>query len=243
MPEEVKTESKSKPTLRHEHSEVIELNTLGYNLKHRVPSTIAEFDRLAGVEGAAKKSAILNVEYRGTLAEFRDKFVNLLSNNTGIERPTEAVLKADGTPALDEDKEPKFRFVNTEAKDLALIFATLVKNGLEVEGQAERVTFASVEAAQAYFAPLAQSVLDGIPFDPSETERKPAGPKKVAKAYITLAQKAEANGKLPQKAAELAAKLGNWKVEATVDSYARAIAEDQRRQREQKNLADEYGVD
>jgi hypothetical protein len=64
----------------------------------------------------------------------------------------------------------------------------------------------------------------------------------VAKAYITLAEKANAAGKLSALADQLSSKLGNWKVEATVDSVAKAIAEDQRRKREAQKLDAEYGV-
>jgi len=228
-----------KPKLNPAHSKVIEVNSLGYALKHTVPSTVHEFDRLAGKEGAALDSAIYNVEYRGTLASFRENFVDWLANQTGIERPTEAVLNKDGTPALDEDKEPKYRYVNTEAKDEALIIATVAKDGLQTESGL--VTFASIEAVKAHFASDAQRHLDAIAFDPAESERKPTAPKKVAKQYVTLAQSAHDKGTIVAFAAKLAEILGDWKVEPTVDSVAKAIAEDQRRKREAKNLSAEYG--
>lgn len=215
-------------------SKTIKVSSLGYNtLTYAVPATVEEYDRLAKKTGATLDSAVLNVIYRGTLAEFRSKFIETVSNNTGIERATEPVLDKEGKQKVDEDKEPVVRFVNTEGKDFDLILATLVKND----------KFESVEAAAASFTTLAQSILDGIPFDPSESDRKPAGPKKVAKAYVTIATKAEAAGKLDTLAAALATKLGNWTVVATVDSVARAIGEDQRRQREAKNVGAEYGVE
>ena len=102
--------------------------------------------------------------------------------------------------------------------------------------------FASTEAAAASFASLAQETIGSIAFDPSESEKAPSGPKKVAKAYVTLAEKAAASGKLAALASQLGSKLGNWKVEATVDSVAKAIAEDQRRKREAQKLDAEYGV-
>jgi hypothetical protein len=89
---------------------------------------------------------------------------------------------------------------------------------------------------------LAQTTINSIVFDPSESEAAPQGPKKVAKAYLALAEKVLAAGKIDVFAAQLAEKLGNWKVEATVDSVARAVSEDQRRKRENEKLDSEYGV-
>ena len=220
----------------HMATKPMTVNSLGFDLVYQVPATIHDYDHLAKKEGAALESAILNVIYRSVFADFRYAFLEAVVNNTGIERPTKAVLNKDGSPKMEgegDEKTPVVAFVNTEKVDFDLICAKLV----------EEKKFASVEAAAASFKDLAQSVIDAIAFDPSETERAPKGPKKVAKAYTTIAQKAHDTGKLESLAATLVTKLGNWKVEATVDSVARAIAEDQRRQREAKNVGAEYGVD
>ena len=101
---------------------------------------------------------------------------------------------------------------------------------------------ASLESAAASFNELAQATIASIAFDPSESVREVSQPKKVAKAYVVLAEKAAANGKLESLAVSLTAKLANWRVEATVDSVAKGIAEDQRRKREAQKLDAEYGV-
>ena len=209
-----------------------EVSSLGFNLNVSVPESIAEYDQLAKKSGAALESATLNVLYRSTFAKFRSQFATAVENNTGIDRLTEVVLGKDGQPKKDEDGSEVTRYVETEDKYFKRVLAQLVTDG----------KFASVEAAAASFGQLAQDTIASIAFDPSEQEREPVQPKKVAKAYVTLAEKAQANGKLESLATSLATKLANWKVEATVDSVAKAIAEDQRRKREAQKLDAEYGV-
>ena len=211
------------------------VSSLGFDLTYAVPATVHDYDHLAKKEGACLDSAVLNVIYRSVFAKFRSAFLDAVVNNTGIERPTEVVKNKDGTVKTEGEGDEKVevtRYVNTEKVDFDLICAKLV----------QEKKFASVEAAAASFKDLAQRTIDGIAFDPSETEKAPAGPKVVAATYTKIAQKASDTGKLESLAATLAAKLVNWKVEATVDSVARAISEDQRRQREAKNVAEEYGV-
>jgi hypothetical protein len=207
-----------------------QVNTLGFELNVQVPDSIGEYDNLAKKQGAALESAVLNVLYRSVFAKFRAQFAEAVENNTGIERLTEPtgkkVKNEDGT------KEDGVRFSETEKVYFDRVCAQLAASG----------EFGSTEAAAASFAGLAQETIASIAFDPSESEKTPAGPKKVAKAYITLAEKANAAGKLSALADQLSSKLGNWKVEATVDSVAKAIAEDQRRKREAQKLDAEYGV-
>lgn len=231
------------------------INSLGYDLVIQVPETIHEYDTLAKKVGAALESAIMNVVYRGVNNKFRAAFALAVENNTGIERATVTVMKADGSgPKLDDDGEPITKYakeVDTEGKYLDLVFATLVAQKLDENGEETSTPFESVEAAAAAFAPLAQSIIagdgtennPGIAFDPTEKERVPGGPKKVAKAYIKLAEDAKAKGKLESLAQQLQDKLGAlWKVEATVESVARAVSEDQRRKREKESLSQEYAV-
>jgi hypothetical protein len=209
-----------------------QVNTLGFELNVNVPDNVAEYDNLAKKQGACLESAVLNVLYRSVFAKFRQQFAEAVENNTGIARLTEPTGKKvkndDGT----ESDEDQVRYTETEKVYFDRACAELVKSG----------QFASVEAAAASFASLAQQTITSIAFDPSESEKTPSGPKKVAKAYTVLAEKAAAAGKLEALASQLASKLGNWKVEATVDSVAKAIAEDQRRKREAQKLDAEYGV-
>jgi hypothetical protein len=207
---------------------------MGFDLTVQVPSSIDEYDQLAKKAGAALESANLNVLYRSVFAKFRSAFAEAVENNSGIARATEAVNNADGTPKVDPDtKEPVLKFTETESKYFDRACAQLHKQG----------AFASAEAAAASFLPTAQATIASIAFDPSETERAPAGPKVVAKAYTKLAEQAQASGKLDALAMQLQEKLGaTWTVEVTVDSVARAVAEDQRRKREAQSLTAEYAV-
>jgi len=209
-----------------------QVNTLGFELNVNVPDSIGEYDSLAKKQGAALESAVLNVLYRSVFAKFRSQFAEAVENNTGIERETEPTGKKVKDENGNETGEDAVRFSETEKVYFDRVCAELVKSGKH----------ASVEAAAASFAGLAQETIGSIAFDPSESEKAPTGPKKVAKAYVTLAEKAQAAGKLDALASQLASKLGNWKVEATVDSVAKAIAEDQRRKREAQKLDAEYGV-
>ena len=209
-----------------------QVNTLGFELNVNVPDNVAEYDNLAKKQGACLESAVLNVLYRSVFAKFRQQFAEAVENNTGIERLTEPTGKKVKNDDGSDSDEDQVRYTETEKVYFDRACAELVKAG----------QFSSVEAAAASFASLAQETIASIAFDPSESERQPAGPKKVAKAYTVLAEKAAAAGKLESLAAQLASKLGNWKVEATVDSVAKAIAEDQRRKREAQKLDAEYGV-
>jgi hypothetical protein len=209
-----------------------QVSTLGFDLNFSVPETVDEYDQLAKKVGACLESAVLNVVYRSTFAKFRANFAEAVANNTGIKRNEETVLGADGNPKKDEDGNEVTKYTETEKVYFDRVCAQLVKDG----------KLPSVEAAAASFQALAQTTIETIAFDPSESERVPTGPKKVAKAYILLAQDAESKGKLSWLADQLRAKLANWTVEATVDSVAKAVAEDKRRQREATKLNDEYGV-
>lgn len=220
------------------------ISTLGFDLNTQVPGSVVEYDTLAKQQGACLTSAVLNVLYRSTLATFRSNFVEAVENNTGIERKMVPVLNKDGTPKVEKEvtknadgtettiETPVTKYAETEKDYFSRVCAQLVTDS----------KFASLEAAAGSFQALAQTTIDTITFDPSETEKTQSGPKKIAKAYTALAQKASDNGKLETLAATLATKLVNWTVLPTVDSVARAISEDQRRKRENEKLDQEYAV-
>jgi len=199
-----------------------------------VPSSIGEYDQLAKKEGSALESAVLNVLYRSVFAAFRSQFATAVENNTGITRATEPtgkkVKNEDGT------EEDAVKFSETEKTYFDRVCAEMVQTSLLNK------TPATLESIAASFNELAQSTIASIAFDPSESVREVSQPKKVAKAYVVLAEKAAANGKLASLAMSLTAKLANWRVEPTVDSVAKGIAEDQRRKREAQKLDAEYGV-
>jgi hypothetical protein len=196
------------------------IRSLGFSqLTVSVPDSYEEFDRLAKRAGAALDEAVKNVLYRSTLASFRDLFTEELQTYSGVERKTKPVLNKDGSPKLDEDKNEISVYDQTEND----YFDTAVAHLAASKG-VDRDTIISELTS------LAQSVLDKLPFDPSATERASAGPKKVAKTYIEVAEKLIAEGRAETVAAKLSELLGIT-VTAEVQSLGRAIAEDQRRKR------------
>lgn len=234
----------------------IKVNTLLFaGLLFNVASSAAEYDALAKKEGACVDSANNNTLYRSVLASFRDNFLHGteglgkegdenykpalpgVEKITGIERKTRDTGKTRGEG---ENKEPVLAYDETEDKYFKRVVAELVANKATVNIDGNEVgPFDSVEAAAAAFNDLAQRHLSAIPFDPSQTERAPAGPKKIAKQYIAVAEKIVASGKADSTAAMLSSKLGIT-VEPTVDSLSRAISESERRDREADNLLNKY---
>jgi hypothetical protein len=207
------------------------VRTLGFELNYSVPESVAEYDQLAKKDGAALESATDNVVYRSVLAKFRSALSSALANITGVERKTRDTGKV--TKNEDGTEEPVLVWDETEKDHFARVCAEQVASG----------KFASPEAAAASFLPLAQETIAAIAFDPSESERAPQGPVKVAKQYISIAQKAVDGGKGQALADQLTAKLGNMTVEPTVDSISRAIAEDQRRIRAATKVGEQYGIE
>jgi uncharacterized protein (UPF0254 family) len=197
------------------------IRSLGFSqLTVSVPDSYEEFDRLAKRAGAALDEAVKNVLYRSTLASFRDLFTEELQTIAGLERHSEVIMGKDGvTPKVDEDKNELSRYTETENDYFDRAVAHLMATkGLDRDSVIAELTTA------------AQAVLDKLPFDPSATERASAGPKKVAKTYIEVAEKLIAEGRAETVAAKLSELLGIT-VTADVQSLGRAIAEDQRRKR------------
>lgn len=173
--------------------------SLGLQVSLSVPETVAEFDENAKKEGACLSEAINNCVYRGGLAIFRDVFlhgqaevkegdvvtspaIKGVEELTGILRLTEQVMK-DGKPVL-KDNEPVLIFVESEGKYFNRVLSTLVKDG----------KFPDEEAALNSFQPLADEVAKSIVFDASASERKSAGPRKLAAKYKIAAAKSLALG-------------------------------------------------
>lgn len=216
------------------------------NLNYAVPATVEEFDRLAQRQGAALDEANKNVLYRAVLNQARYGFLHGvdeekdaagtvtrakivgLEEATGIERKTKItkpeVKDADGKITQEEVSA----WDETESNYEDRVYATLV----------QREAFPSVDAAIASFAPLMQSVLDALPFDPSKQERASAGPKKTPKTYFGIADALiEMAGSVEAAVAKFSAKTGRT-VDATRDALAKGIWEDQAAQR--KNIAAGY---
>jgi len=194
------------------------VKTLGFEINVNVPETVEEYDVLAKKAGACLESAILNTIYRAMLNVFRSDFTEAVEKQTGIARktkPSGRKVKDDAGKDTDEDI---LIYDETESEYFDRVL---------VESKQDRTAFSS----------LANTVAATLVFDPSASEKKPAGPKKTAKKYLEAAEAIKTAGKLEVVAAMLAAKLGIV-VDATVESLGAAIAEDQRR----KSVLAEYGV-
>ncbi len=210
------------------------VKTLGFEINVLVPSTVEDFDTLAGNKGSALKSAIMNVIYRSVLATFRSDFCDKLEEVTKLARPTRDTGKtrkvkteaADGT--VTETEEAILVWAKTESEYFDIVVATIAKE----QGK-------TMEEVIASFKDLADQVAAAIKFDPSESAPSTAGPKKIAKQYLDTAQTIITAGGAEKVAAKLSALL-NKTVTPDLEGLARAIAEDQANKR--KQLAAEYSA-
>ena len=200
----------------------ITAKTLGFTININVPSSVEEFDQLAKKVGACLNEAVKNVIYRGVLNTFRAKFVEAVEAETSIARKTKPTGKFEKDDAGKDTEVP------------ILVYA-------ETEGDYFDRVLANPDAPRTLesFTDLANRIAADLVFDPSESEKKPAGPKKLSKAVLDAAKTIIDAGKADAVAAMLATKLGIT-VDSTQESLARAIAEDQRRKNAEKNLSAEY---
>jgi len=183
IPEQLSFKTKQrKPKLMKK----VEYSSLGLTVNLSVPETVDEFDKNAKKVGACLAEAINNIVYRGSLAEFRDIFLHGrleekdangkvivtalkgVDDITGIARKELPVLKdgkpviRDGSPVTIYDPE------DSEAKYFKRILAAANKKVEDFQAQADAVAAALV-------------------FDASATEKKPAGPRKLAQKYKDIA--------------------------------------------------------
>jgi len=201
------------------------VKTLGYQISVSVPDSVQEFDRLAKAEGTCLEQANRNVIYRSVLAEFRSLFCDALESATKIARKTKDTGKTRKTKVEAADGSV------TESEEAIVVWA-------ETEGEFEdrviqtiaRDESLSPEAVKTRFQEMADKLAATLPFDPSESEKSPAGPKKVSASILAVAQKIIDAGRGEAVAASLATKLG-IPVDSSLESLARAVAEDQRRKR------------
>ena len=221
----------------------IEIKSLGFKLVKQVPDSVDEFDRLAKENGAALREANRNVLYRSTLAEFRNTFLHGsdadgdrpaivgLDASTGIDRKSKITRAEERDAENNIIKEEQSAWAETEDEFFSRVCAELTKSG----------QYPSVEAAQASLASQAQTVLDSIPFDPSKTERKSAGPKKIPNTYMEVAKEI-VNAKGGDVDAACAAFTRKTALEVnpkTVEALAAAVWADQKAQK--AKIAASYG--
>lgn len=155
-----------------------QFKTLGPNVNLAVPATVEEFDQNAKRAGACLEEGINNVIYRGSLAELRDLIIHgreevkvdgkvTQTAFKGLEEVTGISRKVKKVKSGKEQKEVEV-YDETEGEYIDRVIA---------EKKVELSTFQShFDAAAALVA-----------FDASARERKPAGPKKLADKYKTIA--------------------------------------------------------
>lgn len=190
----------------------------GFDLNFLVPETTDEYNSLAPKRlNPVLEDAILSTWYRNGANRFRDALCEHLEKEVGIARTN------TGT----EDKpvwEPEGKFVKRAS------IAWQTAQGLEVGSKAGE------DAFYAHFTPAAQTILDGIKFDPSEREAVGAQPA-ISKAALKLAEEIITKGK-GQTAIDSLNKLLGTSSALTGDSavdvktLAKAIAANEKRKRE-----------
>ena len=189
-----------------------QFKTLGLNFNFGVPESAEEYDSLAKRVGACLDSAVANHMYRGVFAEVRAGFVEALETSTGIKRKTKETGKTrtiKGSDGAADTTEAILVWDETEADYFA------------------RVCAETSTTPESYQSAL-DKVVAGVVFDPSAAERAAPGPKTVAKKFTVAAQTILDAGAGTKAAAKLSEILGIT-VEPTLESLAKAIAEDQKR--------------
>lgn len=156
-----------------------QFKTLGLPVNLSVPSTVEEFDANAKRTGACLEEATNNVIYRGSLAELRDLIIHgreeekdasgkvIVTAFKGLEDITGISRKTKKVKSGKEQKEVEV-YDETEGEYIDRVVAT------------KKVELSSF---QSHFDAAAALV----EFDASARERKPAGPKKLAEKFKTIA--------------------------------------------------------
>ena len=141
-------------------------NSLGYKLSFNGPSTVEEFDKKAGKDGAALEGAVYEEIYRGTLPDWLDAWAVELKKITSIERLVDAdATAAAKAKAKDDEARAKVKDVlETVKKYDARVRASVAKG--EVAG--EDGVIVTLETLQA----AAQAVADKIEIDPAPSKRE-----------------------------------------------------------------------
>jgi hypothetical protein len=148
--------------------QVKEYKSLGLVVKLNVPSSVVEFDKLAGRDGACLEEAINNIAYRGALAEFRDTLLH------GDEEK-----KLVG---LDSITKVERKIKTRNGRD-----GKVIEEWAESEGDHFKRILEATKQDASNFQPQADKVSAVLVFDPKKAEAKPRGPKKLAQQYKNTA--------------------------------------------------------
>jgi hypothetical protein len=193
--------------------------TMGFDLNIEVPSSVEEYDKLAGRVGACLDDANQYNLFHSWNGEFRPKFVEAFEKQTGIKRQLnqEAIDKA---PARKDGTKPEI--FEQEAKYFKRALAEL---GEDI----------------SKYQSLAEAVARQVKFDPSEGTRSGG---KVGKEYMSAAQQVfdaeESSPGAIEKVVTRLQELNNITIEIdfetiqpTLESLARAIKINEDRKRKQ----------
>jgi hypothetical protein len=140
--------------------------TLGYEITLKGPSSVEEYDRIAGKVGACLEDAIDNEIYRGTLPDVQDKFGAELVKKFGERGINQKATDAAKARAKDDAARAK-------VKDVKETWTTYHN----------RVTAGMSDDARKELATLIQQAADACPVNPTPTSRA-KGP---AKAFVAKA--------------------------------------------------------
>lgn len=171
-------------------------NSLGFQVPVNVYESFEEADRAAEREGAALEETNNNLYYRGAAVEVRELVAEAVEKLTGVPRETKPVMKKAKdeqgndieVQAKDADGNDAFEYVLSEAK---YVEKALAESGKDI-GSLEPEIIAHVRSANDG---------RGVSVDIRKQERKPAGPKVLAKKWLDLASGAIGN---PDKLAKFA---------------------------------------
>lgn len=146
------------------------------NLPFQNAEDVAEFDRLAGKEGACLEEANANVTYRGgVLGKARDLLVEMIAAKTGIAQnfTVKKVKRKDGTESEVKEYEKDSDYVERVVAQLGV----------------------TEEAFAAQYQTEAAAITAAVAFDPKASTRTGA-PKKLPDMYKDAAAKLVAAGRL-----------------------------------------------
>lgn len=199
-------------------------SVLGLNVPTQVFTSPDEYNAAAKRpnEDACVEDANDNLAYRGTNADAREEFCLALEKATGVARTKVAVLLKDGSPKLDDEKQPVFAWADPDRTEADYFRRVVAVMNHSVESFQDLMD--SVAAAHENKDSQDNVVSYGFVVDPTVRERKPAGPKTLPKSVYTLVDELIAKGVAAQTAAGLSKVLGRT-VESDRESLARATHE------------------
>lgn len=170
---------------------------LSFPAQIRVPESIEEYDKLAGKVGVCLAQAIGNIVYRSVLAGVRADFCEALERETGIKRAFEIVTGADGKP---KTREVEVKSTGPDGKEVVTKSTEEVINYTESEAKYVNRVQSELKLADEAFIAKYQHLMDAAvndpsnKFDPTQTEPKERGPKKLPEAYVVAATRVFNNG-------------------------------------------------